>query len=329
MTETGQTTKSTSNVTDMNTAGTKTNIVNPALQSGALGNMDYAKSLQSGGYKPYTSNTVAPEGWLQEVARARVSDIAGSDTGAAAQDMISRYASGGPQSVSAGTISSRMSPYMSAYVEQAMKPTMRMMDIQNAASNKRIDDQATSRGAFGDARQGVESANNTFNQDIARQGLIGQAYDRAFSQAIGAGAQDVTNDLNAQNMNANYGEIALNRALGGASAMQGLQNQQLGVQGILNQFGQQRTAQDQAALTAQYNQWLMSQQYPFQTTGLVDQALKTATGALPADQYITGREYGTKQDYTTGTEAKPDNSGYALAGAVLPKLLSSLPFMSI
>jgi hypothetical protein len=64
---------------------------------------------------------------------------------------------------------------------------------------------------------------------IARQGLIGNAYNSAFNTAIGAGAQDSANQLTAGTTNANLGETALNRQAPAARPpCKGLQSQQLG-----------------------------------------------------------------------------------------------------
>jgi hypothetical protein len=68
-------------------------------------------------------------------------------------------------------------------------------------------------------------------------------------------------------------------------------------------MGQQQTARSQADLTAAYNQWLMAQQYPFQTAGLVNSTVNAGAAAMPAS--------------TTTTESKPDNSGWALGGTLL------------
>lgn len=135
---------------------------------------------------------------------------------------------------------------------------------------------------------------------------VGNAYNSAFNTAIGAGAQDTANQLSAANANAGYNETALNRSLGGAQALQGLQTQQQGVQTTANTAAQQDTAQNQAQLTAQYNQWLMAQQYPFQTSGLMDSAVSAANPANP----------------TTSTMTQPDNSGYAMLGAALGTALA-------
>jgi len=204
-----------------------------------------------------------------------------------------------------------MSPYMNQYVERALAPQLRQMDISNAATNNATNAQATGSGAFGDARTGIEQSNNAFNQNVQREGVIGNAYNQAFNTAIGAGAQDVSNKLSAANANAGYNESALARALGGSSALQGLQNQQLGVAQAQNTMGQQQTAKSQADLTAQYNQWLMAQQYPFQTAQLMNATTGTAAGAMPAS--------------STTTEEKPDNSGLALLGTALGTATKFIP----
>jgi hypothetical protein len=309
-----------------NSTAVKSSQVNPYVQSAAQTNLQYATGLRDRGFTPYGGQQVANLSGLQRVAAHQAMKIQSDGTGADAGRLIDQYSQAGPQSIQSSTIASRMSPYMSQYVQDAMKPQLRQMDISDAASRKRIDAQATSAGAFGDARQGVESANNTFNNDVLRSGMVAQAYDRAFQTAIGAGAQDVSNHMAAQNANANYGEMALQRALGGAGALQGLQNQQMGINNTINQYGQEQTANNQAGLTAMYNQWLMSQQYPFQTAGLVNSTTQTGASALPADTVM--HTTGTQSGVTQGSQEQPNNSGWGVLGSVasafLPKLIAAI-----
>src|SRR5258708_39876476 len=98
---------------------------------------------------------------------------------------------------------------MNQYVMEAVAPQMHQMNIQNAATNANTNAQATGSGAFGDARTGIEQSNNAFNQNVQREGVIGNAYNQAFNTAIGAGAQDVSNQNQAQQANAGYAETAL------------------------------------------------------------------------------------------------------------------------
>ena len=282
---------------------------NPAVESAATGNLNFATQLRDKGFQGYTGPQVANFSDQQKNSFGLTDAIVGNGTGDAAKGLISQYSGAPAQSVGADTIASGMSPYMNEYVMRALAPQLRQMDISNAKDMAGVNATATGSGAFGDARAGIEAANTRFNQNVQREGVIGNAYNQAFNTAIGASAQDVGNKLSADTSNANYMEQALARALGGSTALQGLQNQQLGVAGAQNQMGQQQTAQDQANLTAAYNQWLMAQQYPFQTAGLVNQTVAAGSQAMPAT--------------TTAVEEKPNNSGWGLAGTLGSTLLSA------
>jgi len=286
-----------------------TSTANPAVASAATGNLSFVQNLRDQGFKPYEGPQVANFSDQQKNSFGLTDAIVGNGTGDASKALINTYSGAPAQSVNANTIASGMSPYMNEYVMRALAPQMRQMDISNAKDMAGVNSAATSAGAFGDARAGIEAANTRFNQNVQREGVIGNAYDRAFNTAIGASAQDQSNSLSAQNANANYMEQALQRALGGSSALQGLQNQQLGVAGAQNQMGQQQTARDQAELTAKYNQWLMAQQQPRQDAALVNQTVAAGANAMPAS--------------TSAVESKPDNSGLALAGSLGTTLLSA------
>ena len=281
---------------------TTTSTANPAVANAATSNLDFVTNLRDKGFEGYAGPQVANFSPQQQQSFGLTDAIVGNGTGTKAAGLIDQYATAGPQSVGANTVASQMSPYMSQYVERALQPQLRQMDISNARDNAAVNSAATSAGAFGDARAGIEASNTRFNQNVQREGVIGNAYDQAFKTAIGAGATDAGNKLTADTANANYAETALGRAVGGSSALQGLQNQQLGVAGAQNQMGQQQTAKSQAELTAQYNQWLMAQQYPFQTAGLVNSTTNTGATAMPAS--------------TTSTTQKPDNSGLSALGSL-------------
>jgi hypothetical protein len=200
------------------------------------------------------------------------------------------------------SIASRMSPYMNQYVSQALAPQLTAQDQQFAQQNKSFDSAATGAGAFGDTGWGLGRTNLTNEQNIGRTGLVGQAYTNAFNTAIGAGAQDVANNLSGQTTNANLAETALGRQLTGANA---LYSQGTGATNLLNTLGGQQTAAGQANLNAQYNQYLMGQQYPFQTAQLYNQTIGAAKAGAP----IT----------TTGssTTQAPNNAGYGILGSLI------------
>jgi len=281
---------------------TQTYAANPAVANAATSNLSFVQGLQNKGFQGYGGQQVADFSPQQQSSFDMTNATAGDGTGAKAGGMIDNYAQAGPQSVNASTISSAMSPYMNQYVMRALAPQMQQMDMQDAKTRAATNATATGSGAFGDARTGIEQSNNQFLSNVAREGMIGNAYNSAFNTAIGAGAQDVSNNMAAQGQNANFMEQYLGRSLGGAQALQGLQNQQLSVAGAQNQMGQQQTAQNQANLTAQYNQWLMAQQYPFQTAQLMNQTMGAGGTALG----------GT----TTKVEEKPNNAGLSMLGSL-------------
>lgn len=276
----------------------KTNLTNT---SGLTSNLPSTYGTQ------YTGDLTAALSPGQQGTIDAGTSIANNGTGDQAANLIGGYAGAGAQSVQAGTIADGMSPYMNQYIMQALAPQLQQMDIQDAKTRAATNATATGSGAFGDARTGIEQGTNSFLSNVAREGLIGNAYNSAFNTAIGASAQDVSNNLSAQNANAGYAETALGRALGGAQALQGLQTQQLGAQTSANALNQQDTAQQQAALTAAYNNWLQAQQSGLQALTGANQTVATGAQAFPAS--------------TTQTTSQPDNSGLALGGALLGALI--------
>lgn len=286
---------------------TTSSSANPVVQEAATNNIKKSQETLANAGKMYEGPLTAGLDPDQAGAIDKAQSIANNGTGEQAAGLIDKYANAGPQSVQANSVASNMGQYMNQYVMQALAPQMKQMDIQNAAENARVASTATGSGAFGDARAGFEASNTAFNQNVARQGMIGQAYSNAFQQAIQAGAIDSNNQLSAENANAGYNETALTRALGGANALQGLQNQQLGVQGAANQMAQQRTANRQAELTAQYNNWLQAQQSQLAAQKSANETVGVGAAAMPAT--------------TTSTTSSPDNSGLGILGSILPLVL--------
>jgi len=206
-------------------------------------------------------------------------------------------AAGNQPTVSANTISSAMSPYMNAYVGQALAPQVANLNNQEALQSQLTQGQATSAGAFGDPRATMLQQNQNAANSLQEQGLVGNAYTSAFNTAIGAGAQDVSNNLNAQTTNAGLYNTGLQTQLGAANTAL---NQGTSATNLVNTLGAQQTAQSQAGLNANYNQYLAAQQYPFLTSQNLSSAISSA---LPTN--------------TTTTSTAPNNAGYALLGSLI------------
>lgn len=297
------------------TTGTQTQTyqADPSVSNAATQNLDQLSQLMSQGYQPYQGNRVADFSDLQNKGFAVGDQIPGSNPNAQqSQDLINSYANAGPQSVQANSIASQMGPYMSQYVQQALQPQLEAQKQQFAQQNQNLDAAATSAGAFGDSRAGIQAANLTNQQDIAHQGLIGNAYNAAFNTAIGAGAQDVSNQMAAQGQTGQFAEQALARQLGGANALTGLSGANLGYMGnsagIMENLGGLQQQQNQARLNVPYSDYLAAQQYPIMLSQAMNGAINSGSNALK----------GT----TTTTNQQPNNSGYALLGGMMPSLFN-------
>jgi len=127
---------------------------------------------------------------------------------------------------------------------------------------------ATSAGAYGDARQGVEDANvDAAAMRQAAQATAG-AYQNAFTNAAALRGTDVSNLINTQAQNANLNEQALARVLGSGNALQNLASYQTGTglnlaQGLLGAGNQQQQLAQQQA-NAIYNKQLQNVLGPYQ-----------------------------------------------------------------
>ncbi len=176
---------------------TTTYQTNPGVASAADQSLSFAQNLQNQGYQAYGGPRVADFSNLQQSGFGVAANAVDQNNPyyQTSADYINNYATGASPVVGPNTISSQMSPYMNQYVSMALAPQIQAQNAQFAQQNKNLDATATMSGAFGDARAGVEAANLSQNQDIARTGLVGQAYTNAFNTAIGAGAQDVGNSM--------------------------------------------------------------------------------------------------------------------------------------
>lgn len=214
--------------------------------------------------------------------------------------------------VTPNTIASQMSPYMNQYVSMALAPQLAAAQNQQSLNMQQMQGAATSAGAFGDPRANLLQTNQQLVNNLSNQGLIGNAYNSAFNTAIGAGAQDVANNLNAQTTNAGLYNTGLQNLLAGSNTAF---NQGTGGTNLLNQLGAQQTAQSQAGLNAAYNQWLMGQQYPFQTTQLMNQTLGAASVGAPSVTNATG----------TSTTTQPNNALGGILGSLVGAGANALP----
>ena len=83
--------------------------------------------------------------------------------------------------------------FMSPYQREVIDTTMADFDRQAAIQQKGIADQAFTAGAFGGARQGVESAEYRTQSDRNRAALLAGLYGTGYTQALGQQQQQLGN----------------------------------------------------------------------------------------------------------------------------------------
>jgi hypothetical protein len=284
------------------------------LSDAAQKNVANAGAVTSAPFQAYTDPRVAARTDNQNTASSLISDAAKSTnpyTGQA-QDAYGNLISAPAQSVTPASIlggtknvnNTSISDYMNPYVEAALQPQLQAIARQGDADRKRINAASTFSGAFGDARHGVETSNQSRDQDILTNNTIGTGYSNAFDRAANLRGADVSNDINAQNSNAGYKETALSRAATGATDLTNLDKYNTGrkidLGNALEAQGSKEQATNQAGLDANFQEFMRKQNYS-------PDMIKLLTSVL------AGTPHNTSQVATT---EKPDNSGYGMIGAL-------------
>ena len=147
---------------------------------------------------------VAGQSAFQQAAAQSVADMSGLGT-------IQRDATGQITGFTGGTGVASYQPYidqisqqnlltpdaykdfMSPYQREVISTTMQDFDRQAAIQQKNIADQAFTAGAFGGARQGVESAEYRTQSDRNRAALLAGLYGTGFTQAQTQAQQQLGN----------------------------------------------------------------------------------------------------------------------------------------
>lgn len=280
-----------------------TNTPDPRVQAATSGNLDYVQHMMDNGYTPYTGQQVADFSPQQQASFNMVNNVATDPQYLArAQALVNQYSSAPAGNVQTQNLASMIPQFMNQFTDQALAPQLRDNEEQRNSAVRNSHAAATMAGAFGDPRAAIDEDLTNQRYDRNRQGIIGNAYQNAYNSALGAAAQQGASNVNVGTTNAGLNEQMLARALGGANATEGLQNQQIQVAGAQNTMGGQQTAQQQAQLNAQKNERLMALLYPMQLAQLMNQSIAAGTKGLPSN--------------TNAVTTQPDNSGMGLLGAL-------------
>ena len=173
--------------------------------------------------------------------------------------------------------------YMSPYLQASLQPQIQDLQTQLALQQRGIDAQATQAGAFGDARQGAQSALQNYYGDQSLNSLVSNGYNTAYNNAVSAlGQQQQAGLAGAQQ----YGNLAglanqqqQTQLAGGAqqaSLGQAAQNLGLTGAGATYTAGQQNQQQGQQELNTAYQQYLNQVNWPTQMLNIRESALSNS-----------------------------------------------------
>jgi hypothetical protein len=189
-----------------------------------------------------------------------------------------------------GVMGGYMSPYMQGVVDFQQREAQRQADIASTARGQKY----ARAGAFGGARQAIENAEAQRNLATQLGGIQATGLQAAYQQA-----QQQFNQEQAQRQaavqlaeqsrqyGAGLGLQGLQTAMQGAQQLGNLGQTQFGQNLALNQlqsqYGQQQQQQMQNILGAQYQDFLNFQNYPYKQLGFMSDIIRgvplTQTGS--------------------------------------------------
>jgi hypothetical protein len=248
-------------------------------------------------FTPYTGEFVAPLSGTQQAGISNINQAQGMATpyyNNAGQAMNTGYQAGsGLALASAGAVNpealtgQNINQYMSPYLGSVVDTTMANLRQQQGQEQSQILGDQIKSGAFGGDRGRIAQANLARQQELATGQTVAGLMNQGYGQALTTAQQQQAQQLAASQANraalAGAGQNLYSMGQGYGQGMAGLgtQAQQTALQGAQAQLGagtvQQQT--QQAKNTADYNQFLQSQGYPFQVAQFLAN-IAMGTGAL-------------------------------------------------
>ena len=205
-----------------------------------------AQGVAATPYNPYGGQLVAPVNQQQSTGIAGINQYSN-----AAQPAI-QTAEGMAQQAASPITQAQIQGYMSPYTQDVVNATEGQFANQNAQQMQGVKGNAIAQGALGGNREAVAEAETANQQNLAQAPVIAnlenQGYQTGLSTALSQQGAEAAGAYSLGNL----GVAGQSAGLTGANAQVGA--------GSLQQQTQQ------ADLSAQYQQFLNQQAYPFQTT---------------------------------------------------------------
>jgi hypothetical protein len=234
-------------------------------------NQDLARSLAANPYPQYQGQLVAGQTGMQDQGQQMAVGAANSYQPGMqnAQNVAQASLTGINPMQYSPTTPGAVDAFMSPYVQASLQPQIQNLQQQIAGQQLQNNAHATQANAFGDARQGVQGAliDHYGNQDLTN--LVGQGYNTAYNNAVGAMGTQQQAALQEQGV-----------GLQGAGALAGLAGQQqaLGITGAnaVYNAGAQQQALQQQQLNSGYQQFQNQAQWPYQMLNIRESALSNS-----------------------------------------------------
>jgi len=219
------------------------------LQKYSTTALKQAEDVANLGYQQYGGERVAGFSPTELAGRERAAELAQLGLGMPQVQTAADVAQRAAEFTYADP--SRVQQYMNPFLEAALDPTLRAIREQQTQTMQGLGSQAQAAGAFGGSRQGVLEAQTLgrFGQQMGD--VIGTGYAQAFDRATNLMGDEQS------------------RQLAGASALSQAANQlrQVGYADadVLRTLGAEERGLMQSQLESDYNEYLRSQAFPYQS----------------------------------------------------------------
>jgi hypothetical protein len=274
----------------------------------------YMPSLMGGAQNSITMGSNYAPGLMSAASQAGNNTASLGDAGALEQTGAALGTRGAQNIALDPSDTATVQRFMNPYVQAALDPQIQQLNLQYGKQAQDLASQATSAGAFGDARLGVSQSLNNYYNNLATSGVEAQGYNTAYNNAmstignqqqLGLGEMNGASSAFNQAGTLRQGQqgLQLQGAQIGNQILTGQQANQLSATGLQNTIltGQQQAGFNQmaAAQAAQKNlmeeqaaQLARSQQYQSlgtsaQTLGLNASNAKWAAGQAEQQQQQT------------------------------------------
>jgi len=277
-------------------------------------------STQITGVKPYQPYSTNPQDYVagfSPMQQQAQSDIANMQTpgqyGAATQaagagtmgsfGLAGQEANTGRNLAQASTNPGIVGSYMNPYIQNALAPSMQLLNQQYGIAGQQEQGNATSAGAFGGSREALMSGLNQQNQMLAQNQLVGNAYQNAYGTA-----QNQMNTVSAQGLAGQQAAMqGLGQGISGANTLAGIGGQQLtaqqGIDTAQLSAGAQQQTQQQNVINQAIQNYATAQQYPQQQLSFMNSMLR----GLPTQATTT-------QSYQAAPSTLNQVTGLGIAG---------------